>query len=133
KDVGCMFLFTTATEYPHYDGTDSGNKEALLSPFKAFTYRYHNGDFSASARDLYNQGFGDRLKIEIKEKQSKLPDKTIEIKDYLYNKEHLSFPIDIFPKPFQNYIIECNDKLRSEEHRSELQSRFDLVCRLLLE
>src|SRR5699024_11671588 len=25
------------------------------------------------------------------------------------------------------------DKLRSEEHTSELQSRFDLVCRLLLE
>src|SRR5699024_11856860 len=26
-----------------------------------------------------------------------------------------------------------NEKLRSEEHTSELQSRFDLVCRLLLE
>src|SRR5699024_11982059 len=26
-----------------------------------------------------------------------------------------------------------NKKLRSEEHTSELQSRFDLVCRLLLE
>src|SRR5699024_11633050 len=26
-----------------------------------------------------------------------------------------------------------NDPLRSEEHTSELQSRFDLVCRLLLE
>src|SRR5699024_12425848 len=26
-----------------------------------------------------------------------------------------------------------NDTLRSEEHTSELQSRFDLVCRLLLE
>src|SRR5699024_12171952 len=31
--------------------------------------------------------------------------------------------------------IELNDlpKIRSEEHTSELQSRFDLVCRLLLE
>src|SRR5699024_12875130 len=34
--------------------------------------------------------------------------------------------------------VECNQKrilfiLRSEEHTSELQSRFDLVCRLLLE
>src|SRR5207249_6020483 len=27
----------------------------------------------------------------------------------------------------------CNDDPRSEEHTSELQSRFDLVCRLLLE
>src|SRR5207249_11534742 len=28
---------------------------------------------------------------------------------------------------------QCNDSSRSEEHTSELQSRFDLVCRLLLE
>src|SRR5699024_11225985 len=27
----------------------------------------------------------------------------------------------------------CKSRLRSEEHTSELQSRFDLVCRLLLE
>src|SRR5699024_11761383 len=27
----------------------------------------------------------------------------------------------------------CGDSRRSEEHTSELQSRFDLVCRLLLE
>src|SRR5699024_12251114 len=27
----------------------------------------------------------------------------------------------------------CIDYIRSEEHTSELQSRFDLVCRLLLE
>src|SRR5699024_11730731 len=29
--------------------------------------------------------------------------------------------------------IHTADRLRSEEHTSELQSRFDLVCRLLLE
>src|SRR5207249_10543288 len=31
------------------------------------------------------------------------------------------------------YIKEYQSVLRSEEHTSELQSRFDLVCRLLLE
>src|SRR5699024_12250452 len=31
-----------------------------------------------------------------------------------------------------NYLNDFNSK-RSEEHTSELQSRFDLVCRLLLE
>src|SRR5699024_12266005 len=30
-------------------------------------------------------------------------------------------------------IIRRNMRVRSEEHTSELQSRFDLVCRLLLE
>src|SRR5699024_11463810 len=31
------------------------------------------------------------------------------------------------------FYQETDNKLRSEEHTSELQSRFDLVCRLLLE
>src|SRR5699024_12233192 len=31
------------------------------------------------------------------------------------------------------YTVEANEGSRSEEHTSELQSRFDLVCRLLLE
>src|SRR5207249_11669906 len=30
-------------------------------------------------------------------------------------------------------LLLCRGRLRSEEHTSELQSRFDLVCRLLLE
>src|SRR5699024_11239701 len=32
-----------------------------------------------------------------------------------------------------NYCMPANFVQRSEEHTSELQSRFDLVCRLLLE
>src|SRR5699024_11711673 len=41
----------------------------------------------------------------------------------------------IKPMPiFQfNYLTEAERLNRSEEHTSELQSRFDLVCRLLLE
>src|SRR5699024_12037900 len=33
----------------------------------------------------------------------------------------------------EKYPIEYKEWTRSEEHTSELQSRFDLVCRLLLE
>src|SRR5699024_5184007 len=36
-------------------------------------------------------------------------------------------------KALGQVIPHLNGKLRSEEHTSELQSRFDLVCRLLLE
>src|SRR5699024_12064011 len=36
-------------------------------------------------------------------------------------------------KAINNFFISDNIKVRSEEHTSELQSRFDLVCRLLLE
>src|SRR5699024_12123080 len=35
--------------------------------------------------------------------------------------------------PESNGSGKFGEKLRSEEHTSELQSRFDLVCRLLLE
>src|SRR5699024_11800562 len=37
-----------------------------------------------------------------------------------------------FEKIAENYILYASEE-RSEEHTSELQSRFDLVCRLLLE
>src|SRR5207249_7713778 len=35
--------------------------------------------------------------------------------------------------PEYEILFAVNDESRSEEHTSELQSRFDLVCRLLLE
>src|SRR5699024_12276264 len=38
-----------------------------------------------------------------------------------------------FKNPPTNLKYVFSDLLRSEEHTSELQSRFDLVCRLLLE
>src|SRR5207249_9625455 len=34
-----------------------------------------------------------------------------------------------YPDPV--YLAQVTDRMRSEEHTSELQSRFDLVCRLL--
>src|SRR5207249_8041644 len=37
------------------------------------------------------------------------------------------------PQGYDTEVGERGVKLRSEEHTSELQSRFDLVCRLLLE
>src|SRR5699024_6986240 len=40
---------------------------------------------------------------------------------------------DFRQKGAKPYFNKLQKKLRSEEHTSELQSRFDLVCRLLLE
>jgi hypothetical protein len=42
-----------------------------------------------------------------------MPDNSDLISDYNFNKTDLKFPIEIFPKPFQSYIIECHDKLDS--------------------
>src|SRR5699024_11382409 len=45
-----------------------------------------------------------------------------------FNKEELDFG-----ERFVKSLDKNNEQDRSEEHTSELQSRFDLVCRLLLE
>jgi hypothetical protein len=104
KDSGCMYLFSTGTIYPH---------EKLITPFVAFTYKYHNGDFSEASKELYNLGYGSRIEKIIKEKEKSLPNNENQISNYLINENDLIFPIDIFPKPIQNYIMECNTKLDS--------------------
>jgi hypothetical protein len=93
KNSGCMFLFSTGTIYPN---------EKLISPFAAYAIKNHNGDFKAAASDLYKKGFGSRIvkEIELKEKPE-------------INNQDLIFPIDIFPEPIQNYILECANTLNS--------------------
>lgn len=97
KDSGCLFLFSTGTCYPH---------EKLLSPFSAYAYKYHNGDFKAATKDLYEQGFGTRLKKKIEEIKPEVKEEKILIQTE-------QFPIDIFPKEIQYYFTECASKLDS--------------------
>lgn len=96
RDSGCMFLFSTGTQYP---------AEKLISSYAAFTYKFHNGDFSASAKDLYEQGFGERIKSKIKESKPLMLEKPI-IKN-------VEFPLEIFNKDIEYYIRECSEKLDS--------------------
>ena len=100
KEDNRMYLFSTGTIYPH---------EKQITPFIAYAWKYHNGDFSETAKDLYSKGFGSRLKAKIKE-----------LKESIYipeqpqiNVNDLVFPIDIFPKDIQTYLLECNSKLDS--------------------
>lgn len=96
NDSGCLYLFTTGTIYPN---------EQLISPFIAYTHKYHNGDFKEASRDLYEQGFGSRRKKVIDENKPEVPEKIVV--------ESVDFPIDIFPKEIQYYITECATKLDS--------------------
>ena len=96
KSNGCMYLFSTGTIYPH---------EKLITPFIAYTYKYHNGNFTESASKIYKDGFGTRVvKKEVEIEKRELPK---------INESDLIFPIDIFPKPIQSYILECNETLDS--------------------
>src|SRR5699024_11492170 len=53
-------------------------------------------------------------------------------KDVDEGEESLETVLNEYPY-VNDKVGELADKLRSEEHTSELQSRFELVCRLLLE
>ena len=100
KDSGCMYLFSTGTIYPH---------EKLITPFIAYSIQRHNGDFKEAASQLYKDGYGSRVKKKIDELK-----KSINIDDKpKVNLDDLVFPIDIFPKDIQEYLLECNDKLDS--------------------
>lgn len=91
KDSMCMYLFSTGTIYP---------AEKLLSPFHVYAYKYHSGNFSEAASELYKQGYGDRLKVEIPEK----------IKESIIIENDL-FPLDVYPKDLQIYLAESEKNL----------------------
>ncbi len=92
RNTGCMYLFSTGTIYPH---------EQLITPFKAYTFKCHNGDFTASAREIYAQGYGAR-------KEKKIKIQPIELKT---NVQRVQFPIDIFSEEIQQYIIQSSQTL----------------------
>lgn len=99
KSNGCMYLFSTGTSWAH---------EKLYSPFTAYTRLFHHDDYTASARELYNKGYGTRLihkKIEKAEPEKR--------ETPIINKNDLVFPIEIFPEPIQSYILECKETLDS--------------------
>lgn len=99
KSNGCMYLFSTGTSWAH---------EKLYSPFTAYTRLFHHDDYTASARELYNKGYGTRLihkKIEKSEPEKR--------ETPIINKNDLVFPIEIFPAPIQSYILECKETLDS--------------------
>lgn len=98
-DNGCMYLHSTGTIYPH---------EKQISPFASYTYKYHNGDFSKSAKELYSEGYGDRQILEPPEIKDNV---LVEQKKKL--KEDIKFPLEIFPKPYQKYILDCHETLDS--------------------
>jgi hypothetical protein len=94
-DRNCAYLHSTGTIYP---------AQKLISPFLAYTYKNHNGNFSEASKDLYVQGFGSRLKKLIEENKP-----VVKVEKETVN--NIEFPLDIFPEPYQYFINECAQKL----------------------
>lgn len=94
RNSGCMYLFSTATIYP---------SEKLITPFTAYAYKNHNGNFSEAGKELYRLGYGTRIVPKPKDVKEKIN----------INSNDLVFPIEIFPIHIQGYIIECHKTLDS--------------------
>ena len=94
KNDNIMYLFSTGTCY---------EVQRPINPFAAYTFKNFNKDFSAATKQAYADGYGSRF---VKKEQE--PKEVVVI-----NKSDLEFPVDIFPKPIQSYILECNKTLDS--------------------
>lgn len=102
KNSGCMYLFSTGSIYPH---------QKLITPFGAYSWKYHNGDYKRAIFELYNKGFGSRAKQVIKEISEKIVVNNDLLEDFKIRKTPVTFPVDIFPDSIQSYLLECNNKL----------------------
>src|SRR5699024_11943405 len=69
-----------------------------------------------------------RLGLYLLNRDAPTPEEKEIIEDLPYSQGVLDFSMIMGERMFDNRTL-----TRSEEHTSELQSRFDLVCRLLLE
>ncbi len=105
KDNGLMFLFTSGTTFEAEKG---------YNPFMVYAHYMHNDDASLAAKDLYSQGFGERIAIDTP------IDLNLDDKEICVNTE---FPLDIFPLELQHYIL--------ERHRTLKQSIDYMGCSLL--
>src|SRR5204863_5257942 len=86
---------------------------------------------------LFRSGSGELLdRISEHDQQLAVPvDRLMRVLDWLAAELH-RFCAAVFPMPdgeSLTFSLVTNQPTRSEEHTSELQSRRDLVCRLLLE
>lgn len=61
KDNNIMYLFS--------DSTTTYSSRKAYTPFTAYCEKYHSGDLSIGAKELYQKGYGDRIetkKVEVK-------------------------------------------------------------------
>src|SRR5699024_12576606 len=97
---------------------------AYHSPLPSLSFSFHNSPPTA----FYTLSLHDALPILYRDKGLTINHSNLCSEITLPTNEYYSFVCCLSSMNILHY-----DEWRSEEHTSELQSRFDLVCRLLLE
>ena len=94
-DKDFLYLWSTGTQYPH---------QKALRAFDIYSIQRHSGDIKTTCKDLYQQGYGSRIKptIDSKYKKVKEPEQVVDTSD---------FPIDIYPDFIQRYLKEVSETL----------------------
>lgn len=93
KDNDLMYLFSTGTDY---------EAKRAYSAFSAYARKYFNDDFSEAAKQAYKDGYGTRI---VRKEQEPVVTKI--------KYDSIDFPIEIFPEPIQQYIMNCHNTLDS--------------------
>lgn len=93
-----LYLFSTGTRYEN-------NK--LYTPFAIYAVQYHNGDYKAAYKQLYDKGYGTRTKPNQQPKNTQK--KGLEPEPE--KEQTATFPVDIFPEEIQYYFSEINKTL----------------------
>ncbi|MHB9056230.1 MAG: DUF3987 domain-containing protein [Paludibacteraceae bacterium] len=96
-DKNFLFLWSSGTQYP---------QQKALTAFNIYAIQRHNGDIKATCKDLYNQGYGSRMKPEYQIKPQNYEQPVVDVEDS-------KFPIEVFPDFVQLYIKETADTLNS--------------------
>jgi len=97
KDSGLMYLFSTGTTF---------DAEKTYNAFSVYAHLVHNNDFSEAAKQLYKDGYGDRLKQTQTFEQTAEPQpEPIDYND--------TFPLEILPLSLQQYILVSNQTLNN--------------------
>ena len=94
-DKDFLYLWSTGTQYPH---------QKALTAFNIYAIQKHQGDIKSACKDLYNQGYGSRVRPA--KKETIQPTEITEIKT-------TDFPIDIYPPFIQRYISEVSSTLNA--------------------
>src|SRR5207249_9584076 len=92
---------------------------------------FERGDFEGQLERVRDNGLGGRRVLDLRLVAVELVQPGLESLAVLLE-VGLDGPVFLRHEP-ADLLLPLADQPRSEEHTSELQSRFDLVCRLLLE
>lgn len=99
KDSDKMYIFSTGSSY---------ESEKSYTAFGAYTHKYHFGDAKRAASQLYSEGYGDRRRPQLQQKEK------ARVKEILKRpkpKKNIVFPIEIFPSEIQVYLRESERTL----------------------